>query len=214
MQFFRKTPKSARYTDTDFKEAEILEAYTCWLKNEKLSRKQKSLLKNIQESSYFHKAKDLIDFAHYRFQETESVTPRPGSKERVAEKLMEAIRGKSQETTQEVPVTLNPQAAYSPQAMGNVDTDVFPVSSTPPTEEELKRWQNSENAKETDARTLAHLNLSFEMQDDDDVSITDMGSSTPTYVEGVRVKDSAPIQEGAEFKCGDITFQIVDIDKS
>ena len=213
MQFFRKTPKSARYTDTDVKEAEILEAYTCWLKNEKLSRKQKSLLKNIQESSHFHKAKDLIDFAHYRFQETESVTPHPGSKERVAEKLMKAIRSEPKDATQDVPVTLNPQAAYSPQAMGNVDTDVFPVSPTSPTEEELDRWQQPKDGKENDSRILAHLNLSFEMQDDE-VSITDMGSSTPTYVEGVRVKNSAPIQEGAELKCGDITFQIVDIDKS
>jgi hypothetical protein len=213
MSFFRKTPKSARYTDTDVREAEVLEAYTCWLKNEKLSRKQKSLLKNIQESGHFHKAKDLIDFAHYRFQETESVTPRPGSKERVAEKLMKAIRGETQETTQEVPVTLNPQAAYSPQAMGNVDTDVLPVPPTPSVEEELESWQDPEDAKNADSRTLALLNLSFEMQDDE-VSITDMGSSTPTYVEGVRIKDSAPIQEGAEFKCGDVTFQIVDIEES
>ena len=213
MQFFRKTPKSARYTDTDVKEAEILEAYTCWLKNEKLNRKQKSLLKNIQESSHFHKTKDLIDFAHYRFQETESVTPHPGSKERVAEKLMKAIRSETQETTQEVPITLNPQAAYSPQAMGNVDTDVFPVSPTPPTEGEVESWHDSEDAKNTDSRTLALLNLSFEMQDNE-VSVTDMGSSTPTYVEGVRIKDSAPIQEGAEFKCGDVTFQVVDIEKS
>ncbi len=213
MQFFRKTPKSARYTTTDVKEAEVLEAYTCWLKNEKLSRKQKSLLKNIQESKHFHKTKDLIDFAHYRFQETESVTPRPGSKERVAEKLMKAIRGGTQETTQEVPVTLNPQAAYSPQVMGNVDTDVFPVPPTPPIEGELENLQDPEDAKNSDSRTLAHLNLSFEMQDNE-VSVTDMGSSTPTYVEGIRIKDSAPIQEGSEFKCGDVTFQIVDIEKS
>ncbi len=213
MQFFRKTPKSARYTDTDVKEAEILEAYTCWLKNEKLSRKQKNLLKNIQGSSHFHKVKDLIDFAHYRFQETESITPHPGSKEQVAEKLMKAIRGEGQESTQEVPVTLNPQAAYSPQAMGNVDTDVFPVSSLPPTEEEVEQWQNPEDAQNTDTRTLAHLNLSFEMEDDE-ISITDRGSSSPTYVEGVRIKDSAPVQEGTTFKCGDMTFQIVDIEKS
>lgn len=213
MQFFRKTPKSARYTDTDVKEAEILEAYTCWLKNEKLSRKQKNLLKNIQGSSHFHKVKDLIDFAHYRFQETESITPHPGSKEQVAEKLMKAIRGEGQESTQEVPVTLNPQAAYSPQAMGNVDTDVFPVSSLPPTEEEVEQWQNPEDVQNTDTRTLAHLNLSFEMEDDE-ISITDRGSSSPTYVEGVRIKDSAPVQEGATFKCGDMTFQIVDIEKS
>ena len=212
MQFFRKTPKSARYTDTDIKESEILEAYTCWLKNEKLSRKQKSLLKNIQESNHFHKTKDLIDFAHYRFQETESVTPRPGSKERVGVKLMKAIRGETQESTQEVPVTLNPQAAYSPQAMGNVDTDVFPVSPLAPSEEEMGHWQDPEDVKTTNSRTLAHLNLFFEMQDDE-VSLTDMGSSTPTYIEGVRVKDSVPIEEGAELKCGDITLQIIDIEK-
>ncbi len=212
MQFFRKTPKSARYTDTDIKESEILEAYTCWLKNEKLSRKQKGLLKNIQESNHFHKTKDLIDFAHYRFQETESVKPRPGSKERVGVKLMKAIRGETQESTQEVPVTLNPQAAYSPQAMGNVDTDVFPVSSLPPAEE-AEHWEDSADVKTTNSRTLAHLNLFFEMQDED-VSITDMGSSPPTYIEGVRVKDSAPIEAGAELKCGDITLQVIDIEKS
>lgn len=213
MQFFRKTPNSDRYSDTDFKEAEILEAYTCWLKNEKLSRKQKSLLKNIQESSHFHKAKDLVDFAHYRFQETESVTPRPGSRERVAAKLMKVIRGETSESSEDMPVTLNPQAAYSPQAMGNVDTDVFPGGITPPTDEELERWQNPESEKKSDTQTLAHLNLSFEVQDDE-VSITDLGSSTPAYVEGVRVKDSAPIEEGTEFKCGDITFQIIDIENS
>ena len=213
MQFLRKTPKSDRYTETDVKEAEILEAYTCWLKNEKLSRKQKRLLKNVQESSYFHKAKDLVDFAHYRFQVTESTTPQSGSKERVAQKLMKAIRGDAQESSQEIPITLTPQAAYSPQAMGNVDTDVFPGAATPPTAEELEKWQNPEEEKEVDSRTLANLNLSFEQQGEE-ISITDMGSATPTYVEGVRVKDSAPIDEGSEFKCGDITFQIVDIEEA
>ncbi len=213
MRFFRKTPKSVRYTDTDRKESEILEAYTCWLKNEKLSRKQKNLLKNIQESTHFHNLKELVDFAHYRFQETASITPCPGSKERVAEKLMKAIRGDEAEATAELPVTLNPQAAYSPQAMGNVDTDVFPGTKTPPTDEELNLWQNLETRKNADIHTLAHLNLSFEIQDDE-VSITDLGSSTPTHVEGVRVKDSAPIEKGSEFKCGDITFQVIDIKNS
>lgn len=212
MRFFRKTPKNARYTDTDVKESEILEAYTCWLKNDKLTMKQKGLLKNIQESTQFHKLKELIDFAHYRFQETESVTPSAGSKARVEEKLMQVIRGESTETVQDAPVSLNPQAAYSPQTMGNVDTDVLPSSSNAPTEEELDDWENPEVATESDSHTLAHLNLSFEKQNDE-VSITDLGSS-PTYVEGVRVKDSAPIDEGSEFKCGEITFQVVDIESS
>ena len=212
MGFFRKTPKNARYTDTDLKEAEILEAYTCWLKNDKLTTKQKGLLKNIQESNQFHKLKELIDFAHYRFQEAESVTPNAVSKARVEEKLMKAIRGESAETEQGVPVTLNPQAAYSPQTMGNVDTDVLPSSVNAPTEEELDEWENSEVDTESDSHILAHLNLSFEKQDDE-VSITDLGSSA-TYVEGVRVRDSAPIEEGSEFKCGEITFQVVDIERS
>lgn len=208
MHFLRKTPKNARYSDTDIKESEILEAYTCWLKNEKLSRKQKGLLKNIQGSTHFHTVKDLIDFAHYRFQETESVTPRTGSKERVAEKLMEAIKSETQQTTIAVP-----QPAYSPEAMGNVDTDVLPNSLKTPNEDELKQWNSPENTEKTDTRTLAHLNLTFEAHDDE-ISITDLGSPTQVYVDGIRVNDSAPIQKGAEFKCGDITFQIVDIETS
>lgn len=212
MRFFKKTPKNSRYTDTDKKEAQILEAYTCWLKNEKLTTKQKSLLKNIQESTQFHKLKELIDFAHYRFQETESVTPSAGSKERVEEKLMKAIRSESAESAQDVPVNLTPQVSYSPDTVGNVDTDVLPTSVTAPTNKELVEWENSEVDSDSDRHTLAHLNLSFEKQDDE-VSITDLGSS-PTYVEGVRVKDSAPIDEDSEFKCGEITFKVVDIESS
>ena len=211
MRFFRKTPISDRYSDTDKYEADILEAYTCWLKNEKLSRKQKSLLKNIQSSSYFHKVKDLIDFAHYRFQETESAMPIAGSKERVAEKLMKAIKGQQKQSNAGEGLTLNPQPAYSPEVMGNVDTDVMPNTLKPPTEEDLKRWESSEEIDTAESRPLAHLHLSFEKQDDE-VSITDLGSSTPTYVDGVRVKDAAPITKGSEFKSGDITFQIVEID--
>ena len=207
MRFLRKTPKSAQYSETDIKEAEILEAYTCWLKNDKLSRKQKSLLKNIQGSTEFHRVKDLVDFAHYRFQETASVTPHVGSKERVAEKLMQAIRSDTQQ------IDAVPQPAYSPEAMGNLDTDVLPNSLVPPTEEELSRWQGPEHTEQSEIRTLAHLNLSFEVQDDE-MSITDLGGSTPTYVDGVRVNNSDPIQTGDEFKCGDITFKIVDIETS
>ncbi len=212
MRFFRKTPKNARYTDTDVKESEILEAYTCWLKNDKLTTKQKGLLKNIQESTQFHRLKELIDFAHYRFQETESVTPNAGSKARVEEKLMKAIRSESTESAQDVPVSLNPQAAYSPQTMGNVDTDVLPNTLNAPTDVELDEWESSEEDTDSESHRLALLNLSFDKQDDE-VSITDLGSST-TYIEGVRVKDSAPIEEGSEFKCGEITFQVVDIESS
>ena len=213
MSFLRKTPKSNRYTSADIKEADILEAYTCWLKNEKLSRKQKNLLKNIQESTDFHKLKDLVDFAHYRFQQTESVSPQPGAKERVGEKLMKAIRGDAVEETSDLPITLDPQIAYSPQVMGNVDTDVLPVGQSQPTDEVLNLLQNAETEQDGDIRTLAHLNLSIDEMDGE-VSITDLGGSTPTYIEGVRVRDSAPVEEGSEIKCGEITFQIVDMNEN
>ena len=213
MRFLKKTPKSIRYTNADIKEADILEAYACWLKNEKLSRKQRILLKNIQESTHFHKLKDLVDFAHYRFQETESVSPHPGAKERVGEKLLKAIRGEAVENTNEVPAIFDPQVAYSPQAMGNVDTDVFLVGQSPPADEALNLLQSVEIEKDADIHTLAHLNISFEEMDGE-VCITDLGGSTPIYVEGVRVRDSAPIEEGSALKCGEITFQIVDIDES
>ena len=212
MRFFRKTPKSTRYTPADIKEADVLEAYTCWLKNEKLTRKQKTLLKNIQESNHFHKLKDLVDFAHYRFQQTESVSPRPGAKERVGEKLMKAIRGDADENTSDIPVPLDPQVAYSPQAMGNVDTDVFPVGQPQPADEVLNLLQNAETEQDGEINTLAHLNLSIDEMDGE-VAITDLGGSTPTYIEGVRVRDAAPVEEGSEIKCGEVTFQIVDLNK-
>ena len=213
MRFLRKTPKPIRHTNADIKEADVLEAYTCWLKNEKLSRKQKTLLKNIQESAHFHKLKDLVDFAHYRFQQTESVSPDPGAKDRVGEKLMKAIRGEAVDNTDKLPVTLDPQVAYSPQAMGNVDTDVFPVGQPQPADEVLNLLQNTETEQNEDIHTLAHLNLSIDEMDGE-VSITDLGGSTPTYIEGVRVRDSAPVEEGSEIKCGEVTFQIVDLNKN
>ena len=96
-------------TMPELKEANILEAYTCWLKNEKLTRKQKRLLKEIPESPRFHALKELVDFAHYRFQETESVKPRPGAKERAAERLMKTIKGEITKPEPEVLVRLGTQ---------------------------------------------------------------------------------------------------------
>ncbi len=213
MRFFRKTPGNIQYNDAELKEANILEAYTCWLKNEKLTRKQKRLLKEIPESPRFHALKELVDFAHYRFQETESVKPRPGAKERVAERLMKTIKGEITEAAPESPVDLVAEPAYSPQAMGNWDTDVLPGALEPPTDAQLKRWSTPEGAHQTQVRPLAHLNLRFEMQGDE-VSVTDLGSHIPTHIEGVRLKNSAPIQKGTTLRCGDITFQVVDIEDS
>ena len=77
MRFWKKWRKAGVSVD-DLKKAEMLEAYTCWLKNEKLSRKQKRLLKEINSFPELQPLKQLIDFSHYRFEERENVIVPPG----------------------------------------------------------------------------------------------------------------------------------------
>ena len=79
MRFWRKSRRLDISAD-DLKKAEMLEAYTRWLKNERLSRKQKRLLKEINSLPEFQPLKQLVDFAHYRFEERENIMPRPGPK--------------------------------------------------------------------------------------------------------------------------------------
>lgn len=92
MKFWKQKSKPS-YTHDEAKQAEMLEAYTRWIKGEKLSRKQERLLKTSHEYPDFDSLKQLIDFAYYRFEETATVTPRPGAKERTARELMERIDG-------------------------------------------------------------------------------------------------------------------------
>ena len=97
MIFWKKKSKLV-YTHDEIKKAEMLEAYTRWVKGEKLSRKQERLLKSSHEYPDFDSLKQLIDFAHYQFDGTESVfESRPGAKERIADELMEQIGGESDE---------------------------------------------------------------------------------------------------------------------
>ena len=78
MRFWKRSRKLNISAD-DLKKAEMLEAYTRWLKNEKLSRKQKRLLKDVNSLVELQPLKQLIDFAHYRFEERENIMPRPGA---------------------------------------------------------------------------------------------------------------------------------------
>lgn len=66
MKFWKQKSKPS-YTHDEAKQAEMLEAYTRWIKGEKLSRKQERLLKTSHEYPDFDSLKQLIDFAHYRF---------------------------------------------------------------------------------------------------------------------------------------------------
>ncbi|MDE0017730.1 FHA domain-containing protein [Candidatus Poribacteria bacterium] len=214
MRFWKKWRKAGISVD-DLKKAEMLEAYTRWLKNEKLSRKQKSLLKEINTFPELQPLKQLIDFSHYRFEERENVVLPPGSQQRARERVMAEIRGDAPETD-----GLQPQLGYSPQGMGNETTEIMQVDAALPNADALQQWDTEqpptspEMLKRYDAiRTLSRLHVRFE-QKDDEVYVTDLGSSNATYVDNERVETSTPVQDGSTLKCGKISFKVVDIERS
>ena len=214
MRFWKKWRKAGISVD-DLKKAEMLEAYTCWLKNERLSRKQKRLLKEINTFPELQPLKQLIDFSHYRFEERENVMLPPGSQQRARERVMAEIRGVAPETE-----GLQPQFGYSPQGMGNETTEIMQVDAALPNADALQQWDTEqpptppEMLKRYDAiRTLSRLHVRFE-QKDDEVYVTDLGSSNATYVDNERVETSTPVQDGSTLKCGKISFKVVDIERS
>jgi hypothetical protein len=214
MRFWKKWRKAGISVD-DLKRAEMLEAYTRWLKNEKLSRKQKRLLKEINSFPELQPLKQLIDFSHYRFEERENVMLPPGSQQRARERVMAGIRGDAPETD-----GLQPQLGYSPQGMGNETTEIMQVDASLPNADALQQWDTEQSPtspemlKRYDAiRTLSRLHVRFE-QKDDEVYVTDLGSSNATYVDNERVEKSTPVQDGSTLKCGKISFKVVDIERS
>lgn len=218
MRFWKKWRKAGISVD-DLKRAEMLEVYTRWLKNEKLSRKQKRLLKEINSFPELQPLKQLIDFSHYRFEERENVMLPPGSQQRARERVMAEIRGDAPETDVSTD-GLQPQFGYSPQGMGNETTEIMQVDAALPNADALQQWDTEqpptspEMLKRYDAiRTLSRLHVRFE-QKDDEVYVTDLGSSNATYVDNERVETSTPVQDGSTLKCGKISFKVVDIERS
>ena len=218
MRFWKKWQKAGISAD-DLKKAEMLEAYTRWLKNERLSRKQKRLLKEINNIPELQPLKQLIDFSHYRFEERENIQPPLGAQDRARERVMAEIRSEGAETG--VPGSgLEPQPSYSPQAVGNETTEIMRVGASSPDPDELRRWDTEQSStapemlnRYDDIRELSRLHLRFE-QKDNGVYITDIGSSNTTYVNNERVAMSTPVREGATLKCGKISLKVIDIERS
>lgn len=218
MRFWKKWQKDGISAD-DLKKAEMLEAYTRWLKNERLSRKQKRLLKEINNIPELQPLKQLIDFSHYRFEERENIEPPLGAQERARERVMAEIRGEGAEAG--VPMDgLEPQPGYSPQGMGNDTTEIMQVGASSPNADELRRWDSEQSPASPEMlnrydgiRILSRLHVQFE-QKDDSVYVTDIGSSNTTYVNNERVAMSAPVREGSTLKCGNISLKVIDIESS
>ena len=217
---FWKIWRRAGISADDLKKAEMLEAYTCWLKNERLSRKQKRLLKEINNFPDLQPLKQLIDFSYYRFEERENVMPPPGAEQRARERVMAEIRGEAVEAEPLDVEGLGLQPSYSRQGMGNEDTEISQVGGSLPDAEALQKWdtqqpvESAELLKRYNAiRTLSRIHVRFE-QKDDEVYVTDLGSSDTTYLDDAPVEASTRIQDGSTLKCGKISFKVVDIERS
>ena len=219
MRFWKKWRRAGISAD-DLKKAEMLEAYTCWLKNERLSRKQKRLLKEVNNFPELQPLKQLIDFSHYRFEERENVQPPPGAEQRARERVMAEIRGEALETDTDTVDGLELQPGYSPQGMGSETTEIMQVDASLPNADELRKWDTEQSTASPEMlkrynaiRTLSRLHIRFE-QKDDDVYVTDLGSSNTTYVDNTRVETPTLIQDGSTLKCGKVSFKVVDIERS
>lgn len=218
MRFWKKWRQSDISSASEMKKAEMLEAYTCWLKNEKLSRKQKRLLEDINSLPELHPLKQLIDFSHYRFEERENVVPPRGVQQRARARVMAEIQG---ETGQDRSVDgLELQPGYSPQGMGSETTEIMQVDAELPDDEALQNWDAEQTATSEDMlkrydaiRTLSRLHLRFE-QKDDDVSVTDLGSSDATYLDDDRVDAPTLVKNGSTLKCGKVSFKVINIERS
>ena len=193
----------------------MLEAYTRWLKNERLSRKQKRLLKEINSFPEFQPLKQLVDFAHYRFEERENIMPRPGSEERVRARVMAEIRGEVPETVSTD--GLEPQLGYSPHGMGSETTEIMQINASLPNTDTVERWDTEQGAtpsadlKRYDTiQTLSRLHIRFE-QKDEDVYVTDLGSSDTTYVDDEQVETQTRVQPGTTLKCGKVSLKVINI---
>lgn len=214
MRFWRRSRRSD-ISVGDLKKAEMLEAYTRWLKNEKLSRKQKRLLKNINSLPEFQPLKQLVDFAHYRFEERENVLPRPGAEERARARVMAEVRAEAPEMV--AANGLEPQFSYSPQGMGNETTEIMQVEASLPDAEAIESWETKRPSAATEElrrydtiQTLSRLHVRFE-EKDEDVYVTDLGSSDATYVDDERVETQTRVEPGSTLKCGKVRFKLINI---
>lgn len=130
MKFWKKLTQN--FTKDEARKAEMLEIHTRRIRGEKLSRSQVRLLKASEQFPELDPLKELIYFAHHRFEERENVTPLPGAKRRIANNLMEQI-GRTQAEDGMLPADeLGLQPAYSPDLVGSDSELALPYTSSYP----------------------------------------------------------------------------------
>ena len=117
MKFWKKPTQN--FSKDEIRKAEMLEIHTRRVRGERLSRKQTRLLKASEQYPELDPLKELVDFAHHRFEERENVTPLPGAKRRIANNLMQLIGRNAAEDEAPSGNELDLQPAYSPDLVGS-----------------------------------------------------------------------------------------------
>ena len=131
MKFWNKSTQN--FSKDEVRKAEMLEIHTRRIRGEKLSRKQTRLLKASEGYPELDPLKELVYFAHHRFEEKENITPLPGAKRRIANDLMKQISRAAAEDDALSADELDLQPAYSPNLVGGDSELALPnVSSNLP----------------------------------------------------------------------------------
>jgi pSer/pThr/pTyr-binding forkhead associated (FHA) protein len=117
MKFWKKVTQN--FSKDEIRKAEMLEIHTRRIRGERLSRKQTRLLKASEQYPELDPLKELVDFAHHRFEEKENVTPLPGAKRRIGNNLMTLIGRDAAEDDVLHGDELGLQPAYSPDLVGS-----------------------------------------------------------------------------------------------
>ena len=118
MSFWKRFKPNHSRND-EVRQAEMLDVYTRWLKGERLSRKHKHVLKACKESAELEPLRRLVEFTHYRFQETDRIEPRPGAKERIANAVMRSVNRVSPEPSSLDVNEIGLEPVYSPEQVGS-----------------------------------------------------------------------------------------------
>lgn len=138
MKFWKKATQN--FSKDEVRKAEMLEIHTRRIRGESLSRRQTRLLKASEQYPELDPLKELVDFAHHRFEERENVTPLPGAKRRIANNLMKLIGRDVAEDAALSGDELGLQPAYSPDLVGSDSELALPHISgdlPPPIPEEV-----------------------------------------------------------------------------
>ena len=130
MKFWKRSAQN--FTKDEARKAEMLEIHTRNIRGEKLSRRQIRLLKASEQFPELDPLKELIDFAHHRFEERENVTPLPGAKRRIANDLVKQIGRTGVEDDVLSADGLGLQPAYSPDLVGSDSELALPNTSSQP----------------------------------------------------------------------------------